>query len=440
MNTLRRWTRVLSGRLQWSLEESARYARYNATLVGLLGTVGYPLYYHIWTELFPQPYENLALRLIGTVLFLPLLLYRFWPSQLKNYFTVYWLAVLLYGLPFFFTYMLLRNDLSLVWSMSTMAALFLLVLVVYDWLMVLLIALTGFVLAWLYYMAVTGEPALTEGYLGQLPIYLFVLIAGNIFNYTANMVKEEKMKAYAAMGRTIAHELRTPLLGIKSAASALDTYLPRVLENSEAVPGGEHAGKGISRKKLDALRESPSIIIDEVNYANTVIDMMLFSAGQGSIDRERFSWHSARETIESALQRYPFRSTNEKRLLHKGDMVDFDYYGPQLLVIHVLFNLLKNALQSVQSSGYGTVTVIAEAGDRTNTITVRDTGPGIAPEAIPGIFEQFSSLKSPDQGTGIGLSFCKLVMESMGGYIRCDSTPGQYTEFTLHFPENNDGT
>lgn len=438
MKPLRRWTRILIGRLHRSLDESAQYARYNATVMGLLGFIGYPLYYHVWTELFPQPYENLWLRLMGAALFLPLLLYRFWPLQLQRHFTVYWLGVLLYGLPFFFTYMLLRNDMSLTWSMSTMAALFLLVLVVHDWLMILLMALVGFVLAWLYYIAATGEPALQPEYLAQLPIYIFVLVAGNIFNYTANMVKEEKLNAYATMGRNIAHELRTPLLGIKGAASALQSYLPTLVEATEG--SARQRQNDIQKQRLQALRESPSMIIDEVNYANTVIDMMLLSSGTGRIDPENFSVHSAAETIESALQRYPFRSSAEKELLHQGLIEDFDYYGPRLLIIHVVFNLLRNALQSVQRGGGGRVTVTAETGTEMNTICVSDDGPGITPEMIPHIFEQFYSVRSPDQGAGVGLSFCKLVMESLGGQIQCTSIPGYRTEFTLHFPRRQDAT
>ena len=56
----------------------------------------------------------------------------------------------------------------------------------------------------------------------QLPIYLFVVVAGSIFNYSAQMVKEEKLDAYAAVGRNIAHELRTPLSRL---AVALESHL-----------------------------------------------------------------------------------------------------------------------------------------------------------------------------------------------------------------------
>ena len=434
MRTIRGWASLFLNRLRYSIEQSAHYSRHNATLVGFLGTVGYPLYYYVWAELFPQPYENLWLRLIGTLLFLPLLLYRYWPERLQQWFTLYWLVVLIYGLPFFFTYMLLRNDMSLVWSMSTMAALFLLVLVIYDWLMVAVMAAAGFLLAWLFYLAMTGDTALHGDYLVQLPIYIFVIVAGNIFNYTANMVKEEKMNAYATMGRNIAHELRTPLLGIRGAATALRNYLPALMDGYTKARYANLDVRPIRAPRLEDLEDSAEIIVDEVNYANTVIDMLLLSAAQSTITNANFSRHSINDTIDEALERYPFRSTREKRLVRRERGEDFTYYGPKLLMVHVLFNLLKNALQSTQAAGKGNVMISTCADDSGDTVVVRDTGLGIRPERIRNIFEQFSTSKAPDQGTGIGLSFCRIVMESIGGQIECRSRYGEYTDFILAFP------
>lgn len=434
----RSWPGLFMGRLRYSIEQSAHYSRHNATLVGLLGTVGYPLYYYIWAHLFPQPYENLWLRLVGTLLFLPLLLYRYWPERLRQWFTLYWLVVLIYGLPFFFTYMLLRNEMSLVWSMSTMAALFLLVLVIYDWLMVVVMATAGFLLAWLFFLFMTGETALQGDYLIQLPIYIFVIVAGNIFNYTANMVKEEKMNAYATMGRNIAHELRTPLLGIRGAAAALDDYLPALMDGYTKARYANLEVRPIRAPRLAGLEDSARIIVDEVNYANTVIDMLLLSAAQSSITNANFSLNSINDTIDEALERYPFRSNLEKSLVRRDEGNDFTYLGPRVLMVHVLFNLLKNALQSTQAAGKGSVLVSSSTDEDRNTVIVRDTGLGIEPDRLRNIFSQFSTSKTPDQGTGIGLSFCKLVMENMGGSIECRSEYGQYTDFILVFPETED--
>ncbi|MFP6817049.1 MAG: ATP-binding protein [Pseudomonadales bacterium] len=50
------------------------------------------------------------------------------------------------------------------------------------------------------------------------------------------------------------------------------------------------------------------------------------------------------------------------------------------------------------------------------------------------IFERFYTTTQTGQGAGIGLSFCNMVMESIGGSISCESVQGEYTRFTLNFP------
>jgi signal transduction histidine kinase len=63
---------------------------------------------------------------------------------------------------------------------------------------------------------------------------------------------------------------------------------------------------------------------------------------------------------------------------------------------------------------------------------VKDTGPGIAPEALSRIFDPFYSTK--EKGTGLGLPFAQQVVQEHGGTIRCDSAPGAGTTFTVRLP------
>lgn len=438
MQYITKWSQALSARLIKSIIESAHYSRFNAPMVGWLGLIGFPLYYYIWNDLFPQPYENLWLRMAGVLICIPLVFYRHWSTNLKNRFALYWLLVLVYSLPFFFTYMLLQNGMSLVWGMSTMAALFLLVLAVYDWLLVLLISIIGNVAAWLAYLATSDGSTSLAAYLEQLPIYIFVLVAGSIFNYTAQMVKEEKLDAYAAVGRNIAHELRTPLLGMRGSASALRHHLPDLIAAHRLAQENGLQVTNIRPSRLSRLEDAARRIEDEISYSNTIIDMLLLSAGQTTLKADEFGHYHAHSAIERALSRYPFKSEDEKSLVSWDGGDNFKYFGSELLLIHILFNLLKNALHSVIEADKGRIYIYTMEGRDKNVIIVRDTGPGIPSSQLKHIFEHFYSSKSIDQGSGIGLSFCKLVMESFSGDISCSSRPGQYTEFTLTFPRITD--
>jgi signal transduction histidine kinase len=101
----------------------------------------------------------------------------------------------------------------------------------------------------------------------------------------------------------------------------------------------------------------------------------------------------------------------------------------------VLENLVINALESLPA-GDGRVTVgTAEAAtpeDRRVTITVSDTGAGIAPEAVDRIFDDFYTTK--ERGTGLGLSIVRRLVTDMGGRIRVHSEPGRGTTFTVDLP------
>ncbi|MBZ2190166.1 HAMP domain-containing histidine kinase [Alcanivorax sp. JB21] len=428
---------LLTARLGRSVQESVHYSRYNAPMIGVLGVITFPLYHYVWWLIIPQPYENLWLRMIGVVICVPLIFAAQWPKAMQRYFATYWILFLLYTLPFFFTYMLLRNDLSLIWSMSTMAALFFLVLAVYDWLLVILLTLAGSLLGWAGLLLTTDVQdinTLTTLYFQQLPIYAFVVIGGSIFNYNAQLVKEEKLNAHAAVGRNIAHELRTPLLGMKAATSGLVHYLPQLVDGHKAAMDAGLPVKPIRGTRLDKLRHAAERIDEEIDYSNTIIDMLLLSAGQTTIKQDSFSWHSINDTIERALDRFPFKSDRERHLVHweRGD--DFAYYGSDLLVTHVLFNLIKNALHSVLSAGKGTIRIGTGRSRRYNRLIVMDTGPGIDQARIRQIFDYFYSSKTLDQGAGLGLSFCKLVMESLQGKIHCESRLNEYTLFEMSFP------
>src|SRR5271156_308 len=89
--------------------EGVQQVEANIAPVCICGAITFPLYWLVWKYLFPQPYENLTLRLVGPALCLLLAAKDWWPPLVRRYLPVLWLAMLLYALPFFFTFMLLQN-------------------------------------------------------------------------------------------------------------------------------------------------------------------------------------------------------------------------------------------------------------------------------------------------------------------------------------------
>jgi signal transduction histidine kinase len=115
-------------------------------------------------------------------------------------------------------------------------------------------------------------------------------------------------------------------------------------------------------------------------------------------------------------------------LAAEGDETWVEADGDRLL--QVASNLVENALRETPAGG--TVTVRAEPG----RLIVADTGPGIAAEDQPRVFERFERLV-PEKtigGLGLGLWITREIVSALGGTIRVDSQPGQGSSFVVELP------
>jgi two-component system phosphate regulon sensor histidine kinase PhoR len=105
---------------------------------------------------------------------------------------------------------------------------------------------------------------------------------------------------------------------------------------------------------------------------------------------------------------------------------------------HVLTNLLDNAIKYTQPGGEVSVVATHALRQRAVTVAVSDTGPGIAPEHLPRIFERFYRVDAGRSrevgGSGLGLSLVKHLVHTLGASIDVRSAVGQGTTFTLTLP------
>lgn len=404
---------------------------------GLVAGMGFPLYYFVWQVLFPQPYETLPLRLLGTAIFVPIILVKLWPESLKRYFPLYWYLALLFALPFFFTFMLLKNGGSTVWLLSTLVALFVMILLL-DWINLLVHITVGVACAVLAFHLTTGIPAhFAFESLEYVPIYMFATVMGIIVNYTADKMRAERRQAMLATAGMVAHELRTPLLSVKSGAAGLRQYLPVLMDAYRLAVDHKLTADSIRGTHLDSMAGVLDRIETEADRSNTVIDMLLYTVhGLGVEGRELVPCAMSR-CIETALRRYPFASERERALVHWDARADFSFVGSELLMVHVIFNLLKNALRHIAIAGKGSISINVESGPVGNRLIFTDTGTGIPADVLPHIFTRYYAWPRHGRGvvetTGIGLSFCREVVQAFHGSIECDSRAGEYTRFLVRF-------
>jgi signal transduction histidine kinase len=106
----------------------------------------------------------------------------------------------------------------------------------------------------------------------------------------------------------------------------------------------------------------------------------------------------------------------------------------------LLGNLLENAVKYTPSGGEVTVSLTADVSHV--KVAVSDTGIGISPEAMPHIFDEFyrasNAKEMGAEGTGLGLSLVKRIVDLYRGEIQVESQPGKGTTFTVLLPRDSE--
>jgi CheY-like chemotaxis protein len=113
----------------------------------------------------------------------------------------------------------------------------------------------------------------------------------------------------------------------------------------------------------------------------------------------------------------------------------------QAQIVHVLLNLALNARDAMPDGGSLTISVESEtpceapmySGPRV-AIRVSDTGVGVSPEHLSHLFDPFFTTKPAGEGTGLGLSLCRSILEEHAGVVAVESRLGEGTTFTVYLP------
>ncbi|GAA4352057.1 hypothetical protein GCM10023165_40780 [Variovorax defluvii] len=321
------------------------------------------------------------------------------------------------------------------WIESTLIAVFVMVLLL-DWITLIVHCIVGVGLAWLAYSLTTEAPRLEHVTLIHLPIIFFAVVLGTLANYVTEVVRLEQERAMLATAGSIAHELRTPLLGIRSGAAGLRNFLPALLSAYQLARENSLPVVAIRRSHLATIEGVLERIETEANYSNAIIDILITNTRLPKLGHEDLSPCSMMRCIRIALERYPF-SVDEISQIAPVTGNDFIFEGVELLMVHVIFNLLKNSLRHIAMTGKGEICIRAVSSSQCNQLVFRDTAAGIPSEVLPHIFKRFYSLPATGDnilGSGIGLAFCSEVVQAFGGTIECSSILGEFCEFSLKFP------
>lgn len=422
------------------LNKHAETSNFPYTLFGCFMMVNYLYDYPWWLLSTKQSsYPFWGLHITAFILCTLLALNKLWPQKLKKLLALYWYITVIWTLTFSTSFAFFNGqfDNTRYLVINAMLASFLLILIV-DWISFVIILFVGVILGALVQFIVAGEYTHNFSAIkGQLSIFAWTILIGILFSRNAsrqrlNLQLKKQLETIQTVCASIAHELRTPLRTIQSGANGFKKYLPQLLETYDIAKKENLPIPKINIVHQQALMSALNNINTEILASFTFIDMLLTNVNENSIGKN-LKVCSIEQCVQMALERYPFND-NERKLVHCDIKHNFQFQGNEELMIHVLFNLLKNALYYLKEANKGEISIWTETDHKYNILHFKDTGKGIDEKILPHIFDRFFSRTY--HGTGIGLAFCKLVMQSFGGDIRCHSVVDEYAEFMMTFPKH----
>lgn len=263
------------------------------------------------------------------------------------------------------------------------------------------------------------------------PGVLFVAVSLGLIAQA--MVRHKLLADPVEVAATIAHEMRTPLATIRNQSRVLGRSLPELVAGYRLAIEHKLISPALQDPQLQYLDKLAQHIEKEISRSNFVVDMMLVSTRAGMLKRSEFANHSVKKCVEEALACYPFETAMRERVVLRAEQ-DFTFFGSDVLLVFVLYNLFRNALQAIKSAGGGELEIALSSDDGQRQLQVTDTGTGIPDDVLPHVFEPFYSTQHNGGGTGMGLAFCQRVLTAFGGAIECESQAGRYTRFSLSFP------
>ena len=232
------------------------------------------------------------------------------------------------------------------------------------------------------------------------------------------LMQAEKMSAVGTLAAGIAHELNNPLMAILN----FSNYCLK------------HTGKEDKRYPfLQDIEHEAGRCIEIVN------NLLTFSRSEQD-GKEEYQSESLARIIERVIRIMSYRIEQEKVALSTHVVED----TPQILVKvgsmqQVILNLLTNALDAVGESQKKEIHIEVYPDGDSVYLTVADNGRGIVPEITTKIYDPFFTTKPVGEGTGLGLTISRNIIESHGGGITCESKPGEGTTFKITLPIKTNG-
>lgn len=384
---------------------------FKARMLALLLVVAHPLYYLVWSQWSPQPYESLAWRLacaaMGGCAFVAI--QRYGASDAR--------AGVMYGIAtaagtvVLGSWFFVANGGNPVW-LASLVALTMIYFTLTDWRIAIVVTLLSYLAAYLL------VPALGIGVWAtqtdampfnrqDLLILGFALGVSTLTRYTDANMRVVQLKGQLRALAITAHEMRTPLAGMQLLASALEE---RLLETQPA---------RLDEGDLQAMCSLATELRSTCQDTNNLINTHLANANP-------FKPFSSRETVSVTAAVREAIASFQKGAGTEGSLVDvivdrdFTIQAEAGAIRQVVVNLLNNAFRAVilrhTVAGPHQIAVTVSH-DGLGRLIIADQGTGMSSQEAARMFEPFNT-GDPKHGHGLGLTYVRAAVTAYGGSIK----------------------
>jgi len=223
------------------------------------------------------------------------------------------------------------------------------------------------------------------------------------------LVQAGKMAVLGQMAAGITHELNQPLAALRTLS--------------------DNARLLLAKARTEDVQNNLALISQLTERMAKITGQLKAFARKSALQLGPVSVRRALANVQALLEQ---RLRTERIVIAENWVEDdVEVRGEANRLEQVLVNLIVNALDAMKGSPVRHLEVcVLESAGRV-TIAVRDTGPGIAPELLPRIFEPFVTTKEPGAGLGLGLAISASIIREFGGTLVAANRPHGGTEFTI---------
>lgn len=236
----------------------------------------------------------------------------------------------------------------------------------------------------------------------------------------AKTILENTLKMQDEIYSTVSHELKTPINVIFSANQIMDMYINNDIFEKEKF-----------NQYNDSIKQNCYRLIKLIN---NIVDITKSEAGYFKLNLYNENIVEVVENIVDSVSDYV--KSKKLRIIFDTDVEEKIIASDPNLIERVMLNLISNAIKF--SNPDGCIYVNIKDMGNSIEISVKDEGIGISEENMESLFDRFyrvdNSLSRKTEGTGIGLSLIKSIVEQHGGKIDVESKLGQGSTFKFELP------